>query len=160
MISKEMSHRHLRFKMIHRLSKSHLTSEVASLESNFYHLENVKNVIKAHICYLRRSIMSLNNAWIAPQHLKLCVMEVLRSIHNLAIGAVLHWVIILLNVEIKIPVLVEMEKRITWWELVQRVTRVFCALIVLSDTLELVVLINVLCALIKVTMLQNFSSLS
>ena len=56
--------------------------------------------------------MSLNNAWIAPQQLKLCVMEVLRSIHNLAIGAVLHWVIILLNVEIKIPALVEMEMRI------------------------------------------------
>ena len=90
MISKEMAHRHLRFKMIHRLSKSHLTSEVVSLESNFYHLENVKNVIKALICYLRRAIMSLNNAWIARQQLKLCVMEVQRSIHNLAIGVVLH----------------------------------------------------------------------
>ena len=93
-------HNRMKFKMTLKVLKLHLTSEAVSQENNFYHLENVKSAKKGLIYYLLHLIISRNSVWIVHRQLKLCAMEVLKSILNLAIGVVLLLVIISWNVEI------------------------------------------------------------
>lgn len=57
----ETQHSLMKFKMILKVLKSHLTSEAASQENNFYHLENAKSAIRGLIYCLLLLIISLNS---------------------------------------------------------------------------------------------------
>lgn len=79
----------MKFKMTLKVLKLHLTSEAASQENSYYHQENVKNAIRELTYCLLLLIISLNSVWIVHQQIKLCAMEVQKSILNLAIGVAL-----------------------------------------------------------------------